>query len=430
MKLDKTEVFAGISSFLATVYIVIVNPAILSQAGMPFNAVVTSTIIVAFFGSLMMGWYAKNPIIVAPGMGMNAFFTFTAVKHLGLTYPQALGAVFWAGVFFMLISFFNIRENVLRAIPKAIRHAVSAGVGLFICFVGLQNAHIIIDNPATLVGLNSLKDPNTITFFAGLFFTSILLIKKTPGAIIYGIIATTILAIPIGRWWGDASAYNFGVSTVVNYSGLFSAPDFSLLFSLDILGSFKFAFLPVIFVFAFTDLFDGISTLVGLSEASGLKEENGEPKNMRKSLLTDAMSTLVAGISGSSPGTAFIESAVGISQGGRTGQTAIVAAFLFLPLMFLSPLVSMVPAVASSVALVLVGAFMLEPIKLIKWNQMDEGIPAFLALTLIPFSYSITQGIVFGLLAWTILKFFVGKKEDISLTLIIINILSILALCV
>jgi AGZA family xanthine/uracil permease-like MFS transporter len=301
---------------------------------------------------------------------------------------------------------------------------------LFICFVGLQNAHIIIDNPATLVGLNSLKDPNTITFFAGLFFTSILLIKKTSGAIIYGIIVTTILAIPIGRWWGDASAYNFGVSTVVNYSGLFSAPDFSLLFSLDILGSFKFAFLPVIFVFAFTDLFDGISTLVGLSEASGLKEENGEPKNMRKSLLTDAMSTLVAGVSGSSPGTAFIESAVGISQGGRTGQTAIVAAFLFLPLMFLSPLVSMVPAVASSVALVLVGAFMLEPIKLIKWNQMDEGIPAFLALTLIPFSYSITQGIVFGLLAWTILKFFVGKKEDISLTLIIINILSILALCV
>ncbi len=392
MNLNKTEVLAGVSSFLATVYIVIVNPAILSQAGMPFNAVVTSTVLVSFTGSLMMGWYAKNPFLVAPGMGMNAFFTFTAVKMLGLSYQEALGAVFWSGILFLVISVFNLREAVLNAIPPQVRNGVAAGIGLFICFVGLQNAHIVVDNPATLVGLNSIKDPAVITFFVGLFATAWFLYQKKAGAIIYGIVITTLLAVPIGRFWGDASAYNFGVPTLVNFTGIFAAPDFSLLFELDLIGSLKYSFLPVIFVFAFTDMFDGISTLVGLSEASGLKEADGRPRNIRKSLLTDAVSTVVAGLVGSSPGTAFIESSVGISQGGRTGQTAIVAAFLFLPLMFFSPLVSLVPAVASSIALVLVGVFMLEPIKKVNWANMEEALPAFLALSMIPFTYSITKG--------------------------------------
>jgi AGZA family xanthine/uracil permease-like MFS transporter len=429
MKFNKTEVLAGISSFLATVYIVAVNPAILSQAGMPFGAVVTSTVLVSFLGSLMMGWYAKNPIIVAPGMGMNAFFTFTAVKYMGLTYQEALGAVFWSGVFFMLISVFNFREAVLKAIPENVRKGVSVGIGLFICFVGLQNAHIVVDNSATLVGLRSLNDPLSITFFVGLFFTAILVLKNKPGALIVGIALTTILCLPIGRWWGDASAVSFGKPTIVNYAGLFAWPDFSLVFEADFIGSLKFSYIPVIFAFAFTDMFDGISTLVGLSEASGLKDPNGNPKNLRQSLVTDAFSTLVAGVTGSSPGTAYIESAVGIQQGGRTGQTAIVAAFLFLPLMFMSPLVSLIPATASSIALVLVGAFMMEPVKDLKWNNLEEALPAFIALSFIPFSYSITQGIVFGLLSFTLIKIFLGKMSEVSPVLIIINILSIIALC-
>lgn len=430
MKLNKIEVLAGISSFLATVYIVAVNPAILSASGMPFNAVVTSTVLVCFFGSLMMGIYAKNPIVVAPGMGMNAFFTYTAVLGMGLTYQQALGAVFWAGVLFLVLSIFNIREGVVKAIPKPIRHAVAAGIGLFICFIGFQNAHFVVANPATLVSLASLKDPHTLTFLAGLLFTAALLVRKVNGAIIIGIIFTTILAYPIGRWWGDAAAYNFGSPTVVNYTGFFSWPDFSLLFQADLVGSLKYSFLPIIFVFAFTDLFDSLSTFVGLSEASGLTDENGEPKNLKESLITDSAATLFAGLVGSSPGTAFIESSVGISQGGKTGQTAIIAAFLFLPLMFLSPLVSLVPSVASSIALVLVGTFMLSPINKINWKDLSEGIPCFLALVLIPFTFSITQGIVFGLLAWTVLKFFSNKKSEISWVLIVINFLSLFALWV
>jgi adenine/guanine/hypoxanthine permease len=430
MKLNKIEVLAGISSFLATVYIVAVNPAILSASGIPFNAVVTSTVLVCFFGSLMMGIYAKNPIVVAPGMGMNAFFTYTAVLGMGLTYQQALGAVFWAGVLFLVLSIFNIREGVVKAIPKPIRHAVAAGIGLFICFIGFQNAHFVVANPATLVSLASLKDPHTLTFLAGLLFTAALLVRKVNGAIIIGIIFTTILAYPIGRWWGDAAAYNFGSPTVVNYTELFSWPDFSLLFQADLLGSLKYSFLPIIFVFAFTDLFDSLSTFVGLSEASGLIDENGEPKNLKESLITDSAATLFAGLVGSSPGTAFIESSVGISQGGKTGQTAIIAAFLFLPLMFLSPLVSLVPSVASSIALVLVGTFMLSPINKINWKDLSEGIPCFLALVLIPFTFSITQGIVFGLLAWTVLKFFSNKKSEISWVLIVINFLSLFALWV
>lgn len=430
MKLNKIEVLAGISSFLATVYIVAVNPAILSASSMPFNAVVTSTVLVCFFGSLMMGIYAKNPIVVAPGMGMNAFFTYTAVLGMGLTYQQALGAVFWAGVLFLVLSIFNIREGVVKAIPKPIRHAVAAGIGLFICFIGFQNAHFVVANPATLVSLASLKDPHTLTFLAGLLFTAALLVRKVNGAIIIGIIFTTILAYPIGRWWGDAAAYNFGSPTVVNYTGFFSWPDFSLLFQADLVGSLKYSFLPIIFVFAFTDLFDSLSTFVGLSEASGLIDENGEPKNLKESLITDSAATLFAGLVGSSPGTAFIESSVGISQGGKTGQTAIIAAFLFLPLMFLSPLVSLVPSVASSIALVLVGTFMLSPINKINWKDLSEGIPCFLALVLIPFTFSITQGIVFGLLAWTVLKFFSNKKSEISWVLIVINFLSLFALWV
>lgn len=421
----KTEILAGISTFLAAFYIIIVNPAILSAADMPFSGVLTATVLVSAFGSLMMGIYAKNPIVVAPGMGINAFFAYTAVKGYGLSYEEALGAVFWSGIIFLLLSVFKTREKIIEAIPTAIRHAVAAGIGLFICFIGFQNAHFIVDNPDSLVSMAAFNNPISLTFLAGLMVTGALIVRKVSGAIIFGIIFTTLLAWPIGRWWGDASAVNFGQATLVNYTGIFAPPDFSLVLKADILGSLQYAYLSVIFVFTFTILFDGISTFVGLAEASGLKDPDGSPRNMRKSLLTDAFATLFAGLVGSSSGTAFIESAVGIEEGGRTGKTAITAGLLFLPFMFFSPLLSIIPSIASSIALVLVGSFMIIPVTKIKWKIPNEAIPSFLTIVLIPFTYSLSTGISIGFVSWTLLKLLSGKTSEINPILAIISLLSL-----
>ena len=425
---NRTEILAGVSSFLATMYIIVVNPSILSEAGMPFNAVLTATVILSFFCSLMMGLYAKNPIVVAPGMGMNAFFTFTAVKGMGISYQVALGAVFWAGVLFVILSAFNVRTYIVKAIPTQLRFAISAGIGLFISLIGFENAKFIVDNPATLVGIASFKDPIVITFLIGLFVTAVLIVRQTTGGIIIGIVLTTLLAIPIGRWWGDASAVNFGNAQLVTWQGVFSSPDFSLLFQLDLVNSLKVSLFPVIFAFVFTDMFDSISTFVGIAEAADLYDENGEPQNVKKSLMTDAVATLLGGILGTSPGTAYIESAVGIEQGGRRGLTAITAGLLFLPFMFLSPLLSIVPAIATAPALIIVGVFMMKPIAKINWSELDDAVPAFLALVLIPFSYSITQGIIWGFLSWTIIKVAVGKSKEVSLALWIIDAFALVAL--
>lgn len=421
----KTEILAGISTFLACFYIIVVNPAILSATGMPFSAVLTATVLVSAFGSLMMGLYAKNPIVVAPGMGINAFFTYSAVLGFGLTFEEALGAVFWSGILFLLLSLFNTREKIIQAIPPSLRHAVSAGIGLFICFIGFQNSHFIVANPATLVSMASFKDPVTLTFLAGLLFTGALTIRKIPGALLYGIAFTTLLAWPIGRWWGDAASVNLGVATLVNYTGLFSWPDFSLVGKADLLGSLRYSYLPVIFVFTFTILFDGISTFVGLAEASGLKDAQGNPQHMRRSLLTDAMATLFAGCVGSSSGTAYIESAVGIEAGGKTGLTAITAGLLFLPFMFFSPLLSIIPSIASSIALVLVGSFMVVPLTKIDWKNPADALPSFLTLVLIPFTYSLSIGISFGFISYTILQLAAGKRKEIHPILIWISLLSV-----
>ena len=424
----RTEVLAGVATFLATLYIIVVNPTILSQAGLPFSAVLTATVLLAFFCSLMMGLYARNPIVVAPGMGLNAFFTFTAVKGLGIRPEVALGAVFWAGVLFLLLSLVNARSALVRVIPLPLRYAVSAGIGLFITLIGFENAHFIVANPATLVSVASLHDPITLTFIAGLLLTSVLIVRDVPGAIIIGIGLTTALAWPIGRYWGDASAVNFGQKTLVNLTTLVAAPDFSLLGKLDWLGSLRWSLAPVIFAFAFTDLFDSLSTFVGVAEAGGLQDGNGEPRNLNRSLLTDAVATTLAGVLGTSPGTAYIESAVGIAQGGRTGLTAVVAGCCFLPFLFLSPLLAAIPAIATAPALVLVGAFMMKPITRINWQQLDDALPAFLALVLIPFTYSITQGLIWGFLSWTVIKLAVGKRHEVPAGLLLVDALCVLAL--
>lgn len=417
----KTEILAGVSTFVATMYIIVVNPAILSQSGLPFAGVVTATVLLSFFCSLMMGLYARNPIVVAPGMGLNAFFTFSAVKGMGIRPEVALGAVFWAGVLFLILTLFNVRTALVHAIPKPLRYAISVGIGLFITLIGFENAHFIVDSPSTLVQIASFHDPVVLTFMAGLLLTAALVARRVPGAIILGIALTTALAWPIGRWWGDASAINFGTPTLVSWQGLFAAPDFSLIGKLDLVGSLKWAVGPVIFAFAFTDLFDSISTFVGLSEAAGLQDEAGEPPHLHRALLTDAVATTLAGVLGTSSGTAYIESAVGIAQGGRTGLVAVVAGCLFLPFLFLSPLLSVIPSIATAPALVLVGTFMIQPVTRIRWTELDEAIPCFLALVLIPFSYSITQGIIWGFLSWTVIKLAVGKPQDVPVGLWIVD---------
>ncbi|MCU7491009.1 MAG: NCS2 family permease [Ignavibacteria bacterium] len=423
----KTEILAGATTFLAAMYIIVVNPAILSKTGMSFSAVLTATVLVSAFCTIMMGIYAKNPILVAPGMGLNAFFTFSVVLGMGVRWETALGAVFWAGVAFMLLSIFNIRTFIVKAIPKQIRYAVSAGIGLFIALIGFVNAKFIVSNPATIVGIGHL-DAVTITFLIGLLLTSVLVIKRVKGALIFGIILTTVFAIPIGRFYGDASAINFGVPTLVTWKGLFSAPDFSLIGKLDLLGSLQLSIWPIAFAFLFTDMFDSLSTFVGVAEAADLLDEKGEPRNVKQSLIVDAVATAGAGLVGSSAGTAYIESATGVEEGGRTGMTALTAGLLFIPFMFISPLLSIVPSIATSPALVLVGVFMMKPVLKINWSQFDDAIPAFLALVLIPFTYSITEGIIWGFLSWTVIKLALGKRNEVSPMLIVIDIFAIVAL--
>lgn len=422
----RTEVIAGITTFVAAMYIIVVNPAIISQTGLPFNAVLTATVILSAFCTIMMGLYANNPILVAPGMGLNAFFTFAVVLGMKVPVETALGAVFWAGVIFLILSIFNVRTLIVKAIPKQIRYAVSAGIGLFITLIGFANAGFIAPK-APLIGLGALN-PITITFIIGVFITAVLVVKNVKGSLIIGIIITTLLCLPIGRWYGDATAVTHGTTQLVAWKGLFSAPDFSLLFKLDLVNSLKFAIWPVTFAILFTDLFDSLSTFVGVSEAANLIDANGEPRNIKQSLIVDAIATGFAGILGTSSGTAYIESASGVQQGGRTGLTAVVAGLLFLPFMFISPVLSMVPSVATAPALVMVGVFMLKPILKINWDKFDDAIPAFLSLVLIPFTYSITQGIIWGFLGWTFIKIATGKYKEISLTLIIIDILAIVML--
>ena len=424
----KNEIIAGITTFIAAMYIIIVNPAILSQAGMPYSAALTATVVLSAISTILMGVYAKNPILVAPGMGLNAYFTYTIVLGMGVKPEVALGAVFWSGVIFVLLSVFNIRNAIVKAIPPVIRIGGAVGIGLFIALIGFVNSGFITNKPP-LIGVKTLN-ATTITFLVGLFITIVLLIKNYKGAFISGIVITTLLAIPIGRLWGDASGINHGVATLVNWDGIYAAPDFSWFFKLDMAESLKYSFIPVIFAMMFVDMFDSITTFVGVAEAANLKDENGEPRHLKKSLIVDGLSTLFAGLLGTSAGTAYIESAAGIYQGGRTGLTAVVSGLLFLPFMFFSPLAELVPAVATAPVLVLVGVLMAGPLNKIAWNNLDEAIPAFLTIILIPLTYSLTQGLVYGLLTYTIIHIVRNGFSKLPWILLTIDIVAIFMLLI
>ena len=422
----RTEIIAGLTSFVATMYIIIVNPAIISEGGMQYEGVLTATILVSAFSSIMMGLYAKNPIIVAPGMGINAYFTHSLLINLNIEPNVALGAVFWSGIIFWLLSVFKIRTAILKAIPIPIRLGGAAGIGLFIALIGFIKAGFIVSTTIG-VGIGPLN-AMTLTFVAGLFIVSFLTIRKVKGALMLSILVTSVLAWPIGRWYGDASAVNFGNPILISLDKLFAMPSFEYLFSLDLIGSLKLAILPAAFGLLFTDMFDSITTFVGISEAANLKDEDGEPKHIQKSMISDAFATLFGGLFGSSPGTAYVESASGIQAGGRSGLTAVVAGLLFLPFLFFAPLAKVIPDIATSPVLVIVGVYMMKPVAQIDWKKFEDVIPAFLAMLLIPLTYSITQGIVWSFLIYTLIKLAGGKWNELSLTLILIDVFGILLL--
>ncbi|WP_025732110.1 NCS2 family permease [Carnimonas nigrificans] len=423
----RREIVAGVSTFLAAMYIIVVNPTILSSAHIPFSQGLTATVLISAFGSLAMGLYGRSPVLLAPGMGINALFTYTMVVGGNVPLPIALGCVFWAGVLFVVLAVLNVRQYVIDAIPASLRHAVACGIGLFITVVGLVNARFLVSNPATVLGMSDLTAP-VVTFLLGLAVTAALVARRVPGALILGIVATTVMATPIGRWWGDGSAYAPGLHTLVNFDGIFALPDLRGLFRVDIVGALQHIYWPFIFILLFTAFFDALSTFMGLSQAANLLDENGDPRNIRRSMVIDATSSLISGFLGTSPANAFVESAAGISQGGRTGLVAVTCAVLFVPFLFLSPLLALVPAIATAPALIMVGVFMLSPIRAIEWDRYDEAIPAFIAMMLIPITYSITHGVIFGFLAFVVCKLAVGKASEIRLTMWILALLSLLLL--
>jgi AGZA family xanthine/uracil permease-like MFS transporter len=397
-------------------YIVVVNPTILSTpgTGMPFSGVLTATVLVAALMTFLMGAFADLPFGVAPGMGLNAFFTFTIVLQGGVPWPVALGIVFWAGVLFLLVSATPLREAIALAIPASLRRATAAGIGLLLTFIGLQNAGFVADNPATLVGVGPL-DHRALMTLVGLAIIVWLSRHQSPFAYLAGIFAVTLVAW-VGGWVAPPASW-------------WSAPDFSSVFlQLDIWGALQLALLPAIVTVMMTDLFDSLSTFIGVAQASNLVDADGRPRNLRKGLIVDSFATLGAGVFGSSPGTAYVESIAGIRAGGRTGRTAMVTALCFLPCLFIAPVAAAVPPYATAAVLIIVGVSMFQVVTGIDFERLEIAVPAFATLILIPLTFSITQGILWGFILHVALHLIAGRPRDLSKTVIALAVVSILLL--
>jgi AGZA family xanthine/uracil permease-like MFS transporter len=420
----QTEVRAGIATFLTMAYIIVVNPGVLSNAGIPFAGVLFATVLVSAVSSVLMGVVANLPFALAPGMGINAFFTFSLVLGMGIEWQTALGAVFISGIIFLLLSIFRVRELIVQAIPPTIRYAVAAGIGLFLALIGLESVGFVTGEAGTIVGFGGLS-AQVLVFILGLFFTSYLVVRRMRGALIIGILVTSVVALLV-----SLIGANYGLTPFATVpEGVFAMPSLAVFFQLDIASALSLGMILPIFTLIFTDMFDSISTFVGVSEVGGfIDEKTGQPENVGRALLVDATATTLSGLFGTSSATTYIESAAGVEEGGRTGLTAVVAGLLFLPFAFLSPLLSFIPAVATAPVLVLVGVFMVNPLMKISWGDFEEAIPAFLALILIPLTYSITQGIVWGFLTFTVIKVLRGKTNEISPTLWVIDVFAVLSL--
>ena len=408
----RREMFAGLTTFMTMGYVVVVNPRILSEAGMPVDGVLFATCISAAIATLIMGLWANYPIALAPGMSLNAYFTYSIVLGRGVPWQTALGVVFLSGVLFLLLTLTNVREHIVNDIPDCLKHGTAAGIGLFIAFVGLRNAKIIVSNPVTFVGMGSIRDPQVLLAAAGLLFIAILMVRRVGGAILIGIVAITLAGIPFGlTHWP---------------SPLFAMPHPSgTLFKLDLRAATKIGLGELVFVFFFVDLFDNVGTLVGVCEQGGFLRDGKLPRASR-ALLADAFGTIAGALAGTSTVTSYIESAAGVAAGARTGLGNVVIAGLFVVAMFCAPVVAAIPSYATAPALILVGALMCGSVSKVKWDDFSEALPAFLTLVATPLTFSIATGLSLGLISYTLLKVGVGKYREISPLIWVLTVLFLL----
>ena len=396
-----SDIVGGVTTFFTMSYIVIVNPGILASpgTGMPFSGALTATVLIAFSMTLLMGLYARLPFAVAPGMGLNAFFAFTIVIQNGVPWQTALGIVFWAGVLFLLVSVTPLRERIATAIPTGLRLAAATGIGLLLTFIGLRNAGIVEGDPATLVRLGTL-DHRAVFLLLGVVVAVLLVRRQNPLAYLAAILLVTGLA-----WVAGFAPLP---------ERLLSSPDFSSVFlQLDIIGALELVLLPAIISIMFTDLFDSLSTFIGVATASGLTEPDGRPLNLRRGLIVDAVATLGSGLAGTSPGTAYVESIAGVRMGGRTGMASVVTALCFIPCFFVWPLAAAVPPYATAPVLVLVGAAMFQTIAGVDFSTIEDSLPAFVTAVMIPLTFSITQGILWGFILHALLYTISGRRREV-----------------
>lgn len=407
----RTEIIAGITTFMTMAYIIFVNPAILSETGMDFGAVMTATCLASAIGTLIMGLYANYPFALAPGMGLNAFFAFTVVIGMKVSWQTALAAVLLDGILFILLTASRVREAIVNAVPYNLKLAVSAGIGLFIALIGLVGAGIVVDNPATLVSLGDLTKPALILSLCGLLLMAVLHAYKVKGALLWGILAVTLAAIPLGV----ASPPQGIVSTPPSLS--------PILFKFDLKGLVNVAMIGVVITFLFVDLFDTLGTLIGVSARAGFLDKDGNLPRANKALMADAVATAVGACLGTSTVTTYVESASGVEEGGRTGLVSCVVALLFLGALFFSPIARIVPTAATSPALIMVGVFMMQALKGLNFDDITEMVPAAIAIFTMPFTYSIAEGIAWGIISYTLIKLLAGKKREVSLTMYILTAL-------
>jgi len=419
------EILAGLTTFLTMAYILAVNPNMLSgkDAGaelflnMPWGGVFTATALAAAIATIVMAFAANLPVALAPGMGLNAFFVYTVVLTMGYTWQIALTAVFLEGILFMILSLFNVREAIIKAIPINMKKAVAVGIGLFIALIGFSNAGVVVGNTGTIVGLGNITSGNALLALIGLAIIIVLYVLKVPGSILIGILATTIIGIPmkITQPFGGWEGWN-----------PFATPSAPLLFKFDFTKIFSFEFFIIFFTFLFVDIFDTVGTLVGVTTQAGLIDKDGNIPRVKQALFADAVGTTVGAALGTSTVTSYIESSAGVAAGGRTGLTSFTTAILFLLALFLSPLFLLIPTAATAPALIFVGFLMIQPVITIDFKDPTEGIPAFIAIVMMPFAYSIAEGIVYGILSYVILKVATGKIKDITVVTWVLFVVFIL----
>ncbi|WP_298592497.1 NCS2 family permease [uncultured Mitsuokella sp.] len=416
----RTEVIAGFTTFIALAYIMFVNPNILADAGIPKEAAIASTIWIAALSTMVMGVFANYPVAMAPGMGLNAFFAYYVCGVLGLHWTVALGAVFFSGIFFLILTISHIRQAIIGAVPTNLRRAIGVGIGLFIAFVGLKGTGLIISDPATFITLGHVTQPTTALALFGLVFTAGLMARGVQGAILLGIIVTTIISMAFG-----ISAAPHGVADIISTSLPHMGETFA---KLDIAGAWDYGIFSIIFTFTVVELFDNMGTLIGLTSKAKMVKSNGEIENLDRALTTDACGTIISSVFGTSTVTSYIESAAGIAAGGKTGLTAVTVAILFIVSLLFAPLIGLVPGVATAPSLVLVGALMMSEVGKIEFQDFTDGLPAFLTIIMMPLTSSIANGFAFGFISYSIVKTLGGKAREVSLIMWLVSIAFIINL--